>query len=407
MPRTLDAYRDIVGDRVIDRIFEDAAPLSEKHIVHVSSTLYGGGVAEILNSLVFLMNDAGVPTGWRVIKGTPDFFAVTKKFHNALQGAPIKLSRMKKHIYFEVNKRNASITHIQDHDCIVVHDVQPLPMIKFYRKSQPWLWRCHVDLSSPNPVLLGYLSEFIHNYDAVIISRKEFKCPTIKPCVVIHPSIDPLSQKNVGVRQQRMERFLKKRGIELDKPLIAQISRFDRWKNQLGVLKAFKLIKKYVDCRLVLLGNLADDDPEGAKVYNKVMDAARGLEDVNVLLENNDFLVNCLQRAADVVVQNSTKEGFGLVVSEALWKNTPVVARPAGGIPLQVIDGKTGYLVRSDMQLAKRVVKLLREPKLAKHMGKAGHEHVKRNFLITRHMLDYIALFKSKTVGLLDKKASS
>lgn len=395
MPTPLKQYRKVVGNRAIDAIFREAEPIEGLSVAHVNSTLYGGGVAEILHSLVYLMNDVGIEAEWRVIKGNQDFFNVTKSFHNALQGEAVRLTERAKRIYLKTNEHFAKITHLENYDCVIVHDPQPAACINYFEKLQPWIWRCHIDLSRPNREVYNYLKQFIAKYDHAIISNKKFICPLPGRCSIIYPSIDPLTPKNKELKDQKIENMLKKRGIDLDKPIITQISRFDKWKDPLGVLKAFEIVRKKADCRLVLLGNLADDDPEGEIIYREVLKKAQGMRDVHVLLEYNDLLVNALQRASAVVLQKSLKEGFGLTVSEALWKKTPVIGGNAGGIPLQIINGKTGFIVNNARECAKRLLFLLKNPKKARQMGIAGHEHVKKHFLITGHLLDYIRLIKS------------
>jgi len=395
MTLSLKDYSSIVGEKLVDEIYEETAPLEGKHVEHINSTFYGGGVAEILSSLTLLMNDVGIKTGWRLLKGHQDFFNVTKKFHNALQGANISLSENKKRVYLETNETNSIIMHIDSADFIIIHDPQPLPLINFYKKKQPWIWRCHIDLSSPNEILWNYLKQFIEKYDAVIVSMDQYKQKDLnKPYHIIPPSIDPLTAKNKFIPDSVVKRYLSKFGVDLDKPVISQVSRFDKWKDPLGVVKAFDIIKKQVDCKIVLLGSMASDDPEGEIIYNHLMEKVKDTEDVIVINYADDFLVNCLQRASDVVIQKSLKEGFGLTVTEALWKGTPVVAGNVGGIPLQVIDGKNGYLVNNIRECADRTIKLLKDPKLREGMGASGIEHVKKSFLITRHLMDYIHLLK-------------
>jgi trehalose synthase len=395
MVLSLKDYKNVVGEELVKKIYEEAAPLEKKHIEHVNSTFYGGGVAEILNSLALLMNDVGIRTGWRLLKGHSDFFNVTKKFHNALQGANIILSDDKKKIYLETNEVNSVIMHIDFADCVIIHDPQPLPLINFYKKKQPWIWRCHVDLSDPNSELWAYLKKFIEKYDSVIVSMEQYKKQDIqKPYNIIPPSIDPLTAKNKPIPDAVIKKYLSKSGVDLDKPIISQISRFDKFKDPIGVVKSFEIIKKQVDCKLVLIGSMASDDPEGDTIYNKLMEKVKGNKDIILINYTDDFLVNCLQRASDVVIQKSLKEGFGLTVTEALWKGAPVVAGNVGGIPLQVIDGKNGYLVNNIKECADRTIKLLKDYKLREEMGKFGIEHVKKNFLITRHLLDYIRLLK-------------
>ena len=395
MTLSLKNYGSIVGEKLVGEIYEEAAPLEDKHVEHINSTYYGGGVAEILSSLTLLMNDVGIKTGWRLLKGSQDFFNVTKKFHNALQGENIRLSENKKKIYTECSEINSIIMHIHSLDAIIVHDPQPLPLINFYKKKQPWIWRCHIDLSNPNKELWSYLKQFIEKYDAVVVSMEQYKQKDLqKPHHIIQPSIDPLTVKNKFIPDSVVKRYLSKFGVDLDKPVISQVSRFDKWKDPLGVVNSFEIIKKQVDCKLVLLGSMATDDPEGEIIYNRLMEKVKGNNDIIVINYADDFLVNCLQRASDVVIQKSIREGFGLTVTEALWKGTPVVGGNAGGIPLQVIDGKNGYLVNNVKECADRTIKLLKDPRLREELGTAGIGHVKKNFLITRHLMDYIHLLK-------------
>jgi trehalose synthase len=395
--RRLDEYRPIVGDRVLGSIYREARRLTNRHVVHINSTGYGGGVAEILTNLVQLLNDAGVDSGWRVLLGTPDFFTVTKKFHNALQGNGINLTRQKKDLFLETNERFSSFSHL-DHDCVIVHDPQPLPLIRFNKKTQPWIWRCHIDITQPNEALWDYLKSFILRYDMMIISNEKFRkrdLPVEQRIVL--PSIDPLSPKNMDLSRSLIDKILKKFAVPLDKPLLTQVSRFDPWKDPEGVLKVFELVRERVDCRLVLCGNMAADDPQGFEIFQKMQKrAARYLKTGDVLFipVDNQILVNVLQRVSAVILQKSLREGFGLTVSEALWKGTPVVASRVGGIPEQVIDGRTGYLVEPDdiPGCAERVIDLLENPEGAAEMGKNGRDYVRERFLITRHLLDYLKL---------------
>lgn len=393
---SLKNYAGIVGEKLIQNIYEEATPLDKKHVEHVNSTYYGGGVAEILSSLTLLMNDVGIKTGWRLLKGHPDFFNVTKKFHNALQGGEIDISEDTKKIYLENNEVNSKIMHLDFADLLIIHDPQPLPLINFYKKKQPWVWRVHIDLSAPNPVLWNYLKPFASKYDSIIVSMDKYKQNDLDiPYNIIPPSIDPLTTKNMDIKDSDVTKYLSDFGIERDKPIISQVSRFDIWKDPLGVVKAFEKIKNEVDCKLVLLGGMASDDPEGPKIYEELLGKVKSDADVIIINHTDDKLVNCLQRASDVVIQKSLKEGFGLTVTEALWKGTPVVGGNVGGIPLQVIEGKNGYLVNDIKECADRTIKLLKDPHLRGEMGKFGIEHVRKNFLITRHLMDYIRLLKS------------
>ena len=395
MAASLNDYKSIIGEELVTKIYEEATPLASKHIEHINSTFYGGGVAEILSSLVLLMNDVGITTGWRLLKGHPDFFNVTKKFHNALQGGSLALTDEGKSVYLDTNRTNSIFMHIEFSDLIVIHDPQPLPLIGFYAKKQPWVWRCHIDLSAPNPALWNYLKQFIVKYNSVIVSMDKYRQPDLKmPHSIIAPSIDPLTVKNKEIPDSVVTSYLSKFGVDRDKPIISQVSRFDIWKDPLGVVESFEKIKEEVDCKLVLLGSMATDDPEGPAIFEQLMQKVKDGRDIIVINHADDVLVNCLQRASDVVIQKSLKEGFGLTVTEALWKGVPVVAGNVGGIPLQVKDGETGFLVNNPAECAERAIKLLKEPKLRQKMGEKAREHVKQNFLITRHLNDYIQLLK-------------
>jgi trehalose synthase len=396
----LENYREIVGDDVIEDIYGKARDLRGKHILHINSTYYGGGVAEILNTLIPLMNDVKIDADWRIVHGNPDFFTVTKKFHNALQGDSINLTKEKKKLYIETNEDYSSYTDI-NHECVIVHDPQPLPLIKFFEKKQPWVWRCHVDLSKPNGNLWEFLSDYINQYDVVVISNKNFKKNGIPvKQKIIFPAIDPLSAKNKELSEDTISKNLRKYGIPLDKPLITQISRYDKWKDPEGVIDVFKLVKDKVDCRLVLCGNMAADDPEGMEIYEKTMKKAKRFVDKRdiILVKEpasiNFIFINALQRKSSVIIQKSIKEGFGLTVTEAMWKGTPVVGSDVGGITIQIKDGKNGYLIDSSdaKGFSERVIELLKNPILANKLGKNATESVRKKFLITRLLSDYLDL---------------
>jgi trehalose synthase len=394
---TLDSYRELVGDELISEITRVARNLYGVRVVHVNSTYHGGGVAEMLSSLLPLMNDVGVESDWRILHGTPEFFTITKKFHNGLQGDPVNLTEMKRHLYLENNEAFAAYCRL-DADCVIIHDPQPLPLIRFYKKTQPWVWRCHLDMSNPNEELWDYLKGFILRYDRVVVSHKKYVREDLPiEHTIIHPVIDPLSSKNKELPDSLIAKTLKKHGVPTDKPIITQISRFDKWKDPENVVEVFKKVKAKVDCRLVMCGSMAVDDPEGWSIYRKIQQMANALvekNDIILLTSEDNILVNALQRTAAVVIQKSLREGFGLTVTEALWKQTPVVASNVGGIPLQMLDGQTGYLINPHdvKKAAERVIFLLKHPSKAKEMGSKGKELIRKKFLVTRLLHDDLKL---------------
>ncbi|MEF8849398.1 MAG: glycosyltransferase [Candidatus Bipolaricaulota bacterium] len=392
----LEDYRDIVGDEIISEIFRKSKGLYGKKILHVNSSYQGGGVAEILNHLVPLMSDLGIEVDWRVIHGHHDFFNITKKFHNSLQGEEINFSRLKRSVYTETNEQFTTYANI-DHDAVIIHDPQPLPLIRYFKKRQPWIWRAHIDLSEPYADVWDYLKQFIIRYDKAIFSAKEFVSSDIgTETDIIYPSIDPLTVKNKEIDQATIDKYLNKYGIKADKPIISQISRFDKWKDPEGVIEVFDRVNEEIDCRLVLLGAMATDDPEGPKVYESVVEKSKGRDDIIVINKESDILVNVLQRVSSVVLQKSLKEGFGLTVTEALWKSTPVVASDVGGIPLQVTDGETGFLVDPEdyEEVTDRILEILEDPELGAKLGGSAHRNVKEHFLITRHLLNWLEVLK-------------
>ena len=394
---TLEEYRSIVGDDVIAEIYKTARPLYGKRVLHVNSTYYGGGVAEMLHSIVPLLNAAGVEADWRTLRGTPEFFAITKKFHNAIQGESIHMTEIKASLYVENNRDFAAYCKI-DADCVFIHDPQPLPLIRFYRKAQPWLWRCHVDLSHPNEALWDFLKGFILAYDGIIVSDEQYVREDLPVSYsIIDPAIDPLSTKNRDIPDELIQRTLAKYGVPVDKPLITQISRFDKWKDPAGVIEVFKLVRKECDCRLVLCGSMATDDPEGWDLFEKTRALAGSMldnKDVMLITAEDNILVNALQRSSNVILQKSLREGFGLTVTEALWKAKPVVASNVGGIPRQMIDNSPGYLVdpHDTAGWAERICHLLNHERIARTMAEMGKEHVRKNYLITRHVIDDLRL---------------
>jgi trehalose synthase len=388
----VEDYEQFVGVEVVERVKEKARPLQDLHVANVNSTYYGGGVAELLGSLTLLMNSVGIKTGWRVIQGSPDFFSITKKMHNALQGGEINLSDLKMQIYESVVYENAVRNHL-DHDRVIVHDPQPLPMVTHYQKKGPWIWRCHIDLTSPDGGLWNYLAPFAEKYDAVILTLQEYRRKLETPQVFFMPAIDPFSIKNRKLSEDEMQERLDHYDIPTDLPLVTQVSRFDRWKDPEGVIQAFKLARGEVDATLVLLGNIATDDPEGEKVYQSLLDYQE--ERIIILAREDTALVNALQSRSAVIVQKSIREGFGLTVTEAMWKGTPVIGGNVGGIRYQIEDGINGFLVSSIEEAAQRIVQLLKDEELRKRMGQKARETVRKRFLMIRLLEQYLDLLGS------------
>jgi len=394
IPRTIQVedYQQFVGDKAIERIRHKAKPLHDFHVVNINSTYYGGGVAQLLSPMTLLMNSLGIQTGWRIVHGPPDFFSITKKMHNALQGADLNLSKRKMELYEEIVYQNAIRNHL-DQDFIIVHDPQPLPMITHYAKKCPWVWRCHVDLSHPNEKLWKYLAPFIEKYDAAILSIKDYKQDLEIPQLFFMPAIDPFSITNRDMSDAEMDDRLSHYKIPTDLPLIVQISRFDHWKDPEGVIQAFRLARREVDCTLVLIGNVATDDPEGEQVYSSLL----GSREDRIIIHSvqDGALVNALQRRAAVVLQKSLREGFGLTVTEAMWKGTPVIGGNVGGIRYQIKDGVNGFLVSSIEEASQRIVQLVKDKKLRERLGKKAKETVTKKFLMTRYLEQYLDLFNS------------
>ena len=394
IPRVED-YAQFVGREWVERIHKLARPLLGKRVVHVNATAYGGGVAELLNTNSILLNDLGIECGWRVLIGSHSFFKATRKMFDGLQGKKVDLTPTDKRVYHDYNLRNTLINHLKYHDVVIVHDPQPLAMIQFYKRKCAWLWRCHMDLSQPYKHTVTYLRPLINKYQSAIFHMPSYVMKGLKtPAEIMPPTIDPLSPKNIPMNQKDCFKLLRKHKIPLDKPLLVHVSRFDRWKNQLGTIATYKLVKNRTPCTLVLIGDMATDDPEGPEIFADISEKVKGDPNVILLTERNDFLVNALQRCAAVVFQLSLREGFGLVVSEALWKETPVIGTPVGGIPLQVIDGKTGFLARNREEAAKRCLQLIKSKTLRKKLGKAGRQHILKNYLTTKELEDYIKLIK-------------
>jgi trehalose synthase len=399
MSQLLDAYQEVVGKDAIDELSEVAASFEGKKIVHVNSTKAGGGVAEILHRMLPLMNELGIKTGWEVMEGENTYYDVTKSFHNGLQGNEIEISNKKMRIYEQTNKENANRLRpiLEEADVVFIHDPQPAPLLKLCPDRRgAWIWRCHIDIGRPWPTVWERLRPFLTGYQASIFHMQEFVKTLPHKQAIIPPSIDPLSDKNKDLPDEEVKAVFEKFGLDPQRPMIIQVSRFDWFKDPLGVIDAYRLAKDKVDMQLVLAGGGADDDPEGAEVLAKVKAAGEEDKDIHVLLLPSDahLTINALQRAANVVVQKSTKEGFGLTVTEGMWKGRPVIGGDAGGIRLQIKDGDTGYLVRSPEEAAERVVHLLQNEADANEIGRRGKEFVRQNFMITRHTKDYLQLAK-------------
>jgi len=369
--------------------------LSGKVIQNINSTFTGGGVAEILSRIVPLLGQLGVDARWNVIKGDTDFFQVTKKFHNALHGRQEKITGRDFSLFLETTQKNIEELELYG-DIIFVHDPQPVALVSRKKEvGKKWIWRCHIDASHPNQEVWQFLAPFVLQYDAMVFSAPAFSRELPIRQFLISPSIDPLSDKNKELPQSVIDSVLAKYAIPKDKPIITQVSRFDYLKDPLGVIQAFEMVRKSIDCRLVFAGGTATDDPESDKVLAEVRERAAGNPDIHVLLipPNSDIEINALQRASTIIVQKSLGEGFGLTVSEALWKAKPVVASAVGGIPLQVKNKFTGLLSYGIAGTAYALRQLLTNPGYAKWLGENGREHVRHNFLITRHLRDYLLLF--------------
>lgn len=392
---SIEDYIPIAGQAAVDNLKTLAQRLRGKSVQNINSTAVGGGVAEILNHMVPLLNNLGINTRWDVIKGGQGFFDVTKKIHNGLHGHPVEFTQKDKDIFLEATQDNVKTTETNS-DIVFVHDPQPAGLIE-KKSGNKWIWRCHIDLSQPQEDVWAFVRQFVEKYDAAVFSAPSFARKMPMRQFLIAPSIDPLSDKNKELEPEVINKVLRKYEIPRDKPIITQISRFDRLKDPVGVVEAYKKVKRYIDCRLILAGGTAVDDPEGVKVFEEVKERAGKDEDVHLLLlAQNDIEVNALQWASDVIMQKSLKEGFGLTISEALWKAKPVVAGYTGGIPLQITHKYSGLLSYSVDGTALALRQLLNSPAFAKRLGENGREHVRRNFLITRHIQDYLLLFLSQ-----------
>jgi trehalose synthase len=367
--------------------------LQKKSFLHINSTRAGGGVAEILQRMIPILEELGIRARWEVIAGDDKFFDITKKIHNALQGNPQKITEEMWEYHYEINRRNSEELDL-DADAVLIHDPQPVPLIEF-KKEGKWIWRCHIDVSGPVRDVCEHIERYSGKYDASVFSVAKFARAMDIDEFIIPPSIDPLSDKNRDLSEEEIRDVMDKFQIPADRPMVLQVSRFDRFKDPLGVIEAYRMVKKYNDCILVLAGSPATDDPEGEAVLQEVRSYAADDPDIYILLlpAFSDKEINCLQRAATVILQKSVKEGFGLTVSEAMWKGKPVIGGAVGGIPLQIVHGITGFLVHSVEGAAFRIRQFLNNPDMAARMGEKAKEYVRKNFLITRQTRDYLSIW--------------
>jgi trehalose synthase len=401
----IEDYWPFIGSEAVERIRGKAHRLRDYRITNISSTYYGGGVAEILSPLTLLFNETGIQTGWRVLQGTTEFFNFTKEIHNGLHGSEVNLTAAKQRLYEEVVAENAARMHLEGHDLVIVHDPQPLPIVDHCKGDWEAIWQCHVDLSSPDPALMGYLKPFIEHYDAAVLSLKEYAQNLSIPPRFIMPAINPFSVKNKGMADQDIRECLARYKIPTDLPLIVQASRFDKWKDPQGVIDAYRLACKQVECALVLVGNNAVDDPEGLGLFESIYRSAD--DQIIVVLADDAALVNALQRTAAVVLQKSIREGFGLTVAEAMWKGACVVGGNVGGIRHQIKDGENGFLVDNVVQAAERIILLLKNPQLRTMLGENARKTVCERFLMSRLMEDWLDLIDTNLVGHTRQRASA
>ncbi len=404
-PLSLEAYGEVAGEEAVSEIRRLAEPLRGARILHVNATKFGGGVAEILPTLTGLMRDVGLEAEWRLMPGNDQFFNVTKLVHNGLQGMDVSLDQAKRHTYDEASRRFADAFE-GDYDYVVIHDPQPAAL----RSLRPnatgkWVWRCHIDLTAANPDVWGFVRPMVEAYDAAIFTLPDYVMPDLRVGVLafIPPSIDPLSPKNMPLESALLDDVLFRLGVDPHRPLLLQVSRFDPWKDPKGVIQVYRAVKREIpDVQLSLVGSMASDDPEGWRIYRDILRYAGQDPDLTIMtnLDGVGALeVNAFQRASDVVLQKSLREGFGLTVSEALWKGVPVVGGKVGGIPMQIGDDVAGRLVTTNEQATRACLELLRNDGLRTSLGEAGKERVRRNFLSTRNLRDYLLLFNALRTG--------
>jgi len=405
MNSLIESYAPYTGFDVIQQLQELAVPLKGLRVVHVSSTKEGGGVAEILHRMIPLMNDLGIDTTWEVLEGNPDFYQCTKMFHNGMQGDQVQISDKLLEVYEETNRQNADCLRdtLRDADVVFIHDPQPAALLKHIDDRQgKWIWRCHIDASKPYRPVWKYLRKHVNNYDASVFSLAAFAQPLPHPIYLIPPSIDPLTDKNIELDEHELKLVYEQFDIDPLRPLLVQVSRFDRFKDPVGVIQAYRLAKRFIPgIQLVLAGGGASDDPEGQIVLEEVRAAAMGESDIHVLELPNDAhrTINALQHAATIIIQKSLKEGFGLTVTEGMWKKKPVIGGDTGGIRLQVVNHHTGFLVNSPGGAAMRIRYMLKNQGKLVEMGVKAQEFVRENFLITRHLREYMTLMLSLVHG--------
>jgi trehalose synthase len=401
--RRLDDFRDPAGDEAVDRLRDAAHPLKGARLIHLSSTSFGGGVSELLYTHVALLRDLGIDAEWQIIDGSEEFFTVTKLVHNALQGMPVPWSDAFEQTYLD-RVRHSAERFESDADFVFVHDPQPLAMLSFLeeegRRSGRWVWRCHIDLSQPMEHVWSFFAVHAARYDAAVFTMEEFVKPGLGPRIaVIPPSIDPLSPKNTHLDPESVGEILAAYGVDPERPVVSQVSRFDPWKDPLGVIDAFRAAEEEVpDAQLILVGSMAHDDPEAWHFLELAQEHRGDDPDIHILTNLQDVgpvAVNAFQRASDVAVQKSIREGFGLTVAEAMWKERPVIGGNVGGIRIQIEEGVNGYLVDSSEACARRLVELLRDEGLRERMGRAGRERVRERFLTVRELTDYLNLLTS------------
>jgi len=399
MSELLETYAMVAGKDAINKLQQLSAPMKGKKFVHVNSTRVGGGVAEILMKMVPLMNELGIETSWEVITGKDKFYQCTKSMHNALQGDPIDISDDLYRAYDETNAKNAEQLRpiLEEADYVIIHDPQPAPLLKLCPDRKGiWVWRCHIDASKPHPSVWNFLSQYIKDYDASYFSLPDFSQQLPHTQYLIPPSIDPLSEKNMDLSNEEVESVYEEFNIDPDRPIMLQVSRYDRFKDPIGVIQAYKLVKQSIpEIQLILAGGGATDDPEGEEVLKEVKEAAGNDTDIHILLLPADahITINALQRASDIILQKSLKEGFGLTVTEAMWKGKPVIGGNTGGIRLQLVNDYTGFLVDTPEGAALRIQYLLQNPNKMEEIGKNAKEFVRKNFLNTRHLREILSLF--------------